>query len=39
MNNQIKRNILPENPVQAARALIKLSQTLLEIAERETQAF
>ncbi len=38
MNNQAKRNILPENPTQAARELIKLSQTLVELADRETQA-
>ena len=39
IRNKLPKNpILPENPVQAARTLIKISQSLLTLADRETQA-
>ena len=32
------RNLLPEDPAQALQRMIKISRTLLEFSERETQA-
>ncbi len=37
MNNEPVKNMLPEDPTLAAREIIKLSQVLLGLAEREAQ--